>query len=322
MDLLGSSKYLWLVTIKTNPLTVSKSTNGSYGYIYHHCGNGGSCQFLPFIISHFHRDFIQDFFCKQYWLREPKALSRKSWPIWIFHGLCTPFSTWLYTHTIHVWYICPHLPQNQLNVHEYIIHGWYGIATLELLKPCHLLWCIVFVGIFSLRPNRYGDYHNTLWDSYIMCCHRGVDQVLLTPYFGCYAFDQFSGMCILHHSICEHTVVTALYSNGLSSMGYTAKVWQFAPLKWWLEDDPASFLGFGNFSGANSLLNIRGVSSGYHWKMNNKIVSMLHGHRVSPPFWPFAPHKTADFLSPIQTISRAPKLSHRIHIWYIYLDLP
>ena len=142
------------------------------------------------------------------------------------------------------------------------------------------------------------------------------------PYFGCYAFDQFSGMCILHQSICEHTVVTALYSNGLSSMGYTAKVWQFAPLKWWLEDDPASFLGFGNFSGANSLLNFRGVSSGYHWKMNNKIVSMLHGHRVSPPFWPFAPHKTADFLSPIQTISRAPKLSHRIHIWYIYLDLP
>ena len=166
-----------------------------------------------------------------------------------------------------------------------------------------------------------GDYHNTLWDSYIMCCHRGVDQVLLTRISVAMLSTSSAGCVSFTIAFAKHTVVTALYSNGLSSMGYTAKVWQFAPLKWWLEDDPASFLGFGNFSGANSLLNFRGVSSGYHWKMNNKIVSMLHGHRVSPPFWPFAPHKTADFLSPIQTISRAPKLSHRIHIWYIFTQI-
>ena len=36
------------------------------------------------------------------------------------------------------------------------------------------------------------------------------------------------------------------------------EVKQFAPEKWWLEDNPF-LLGLGNFSGVNSLLNFVGV---------------------------------------------------------------
>jgi len=33
--------------------------------------------------------------------------------------------------------------------------------------------------------------------------------------------------------------------------GYTPQKFNIAPENWWLEDDPPSLLGFGNFSGAN-----------------------------------------------------------------------
>ena len=46
----------------------------------------------------------------------------------------------------------------------------------------------------------------------------------------------------------------ALGSNERARESDTPPKFNIAPEKWWLEDDPF-LLGFGNFSGANSLLN-------------------------------------------------------------------